>query len=185
MVSHGDAWQVTVLLTFDRCAISGGAPRGPEFRGVNCNCLQSCGQSLLLRELIGLYSEGYWIRFRSKSSYSYDFGLSYYYAVETGLLSVQDLADLPRNERLSCSRGAKEEDSLDVLDPQALHNARRNWGRSSCPSRSAWGRSVAGADVGVRHLHELVATHHVLCHFDLRDVRAPLRRAQSSRSVTR
>ena len=26
MVSHGDAWQVTVLLTFDRCAISGVRP---------------------------------------------------------------------------------------------------------------------------------------------------------------
>ena len=25
VVSHGDAWQVKVLLTFDRCAISGGA----------------------------------------------------------------------------------------------------------------------------------------------------------------
>ena len=45
VVSHGDAWQVTLLVTFDRCAISGGAPGGPEFRGINCNCLQSYGQS--------------------------------------------------------------------------------------------------------------------------------------------
>ena len=45
VVSHSDAWQVTVFLTFDRCAISGGAPLGPEFYGVNGNCLRSCGQS--------------------------------------------------------------------------------------------------------------------------------------------